>query len=439
MPPNIIYFHTHDMGRWIEPYGFPVPTPNFNRFADEALLFRRAFCAAPTCSPSRAALTTGMAAHSAGMLGLAHRGFGPVPRDRHISTTFRENGYETVLAGVQHETTDPGRDLSYDHQFRGVGEDAVARDRSVGAQATEWIRNRRADRPFFMALGLFMPHRVFPDPRPEDRSDRLTPPFPVSDAPDGRRDFAAYRAATGVADAVFGQLWATLKESGLDASTVLLVTTDHGPAFPGLKCNLYDGGIGITFMLRWPGMPCAGEVSEALVSHIDVFPTLCDLGGLPTPDWVQGNSLLPVLRGEKETVNDAIFAEVSYHAAYEPMRCVRTERHKLIRRFDPDRLRPVLPNVDAGPEKSRLLEAGWQELEQPAVELYDLATDPFETRNRADDPRMSDVRRELETRLENWMRETGDPLLEYAPRIPAPPGATVNVLESIDPQEKVYE
>ncbi len=121
------------------------------------------------------------------------------------------------------------------------------------------------------------------------------------------------------------------------------------------------------------------------------------------------------------------------------MRCIRTERYKLIRHFDPDRLRPVLANVDAGPEKARLLEAGWQNLARAPVELYDLAVDPFETRNRADDGGLAGTRQELESRLKSWMRETGDPLLEHAPRVPAPVGAIVNSLEAVNPDKTTLE
>ena len=102
MPTNIIYLHSHDTGRYVQPMGHAVPTPNLQGLAEEGVLFRRCFCAAPTCSPSRAALLTGQAAHTSGMLGLAHRGFSLHDTGQHLAATLKERGYRTVLAGMQH-------------------------------------------------------------------------------------------------------------------------------------------------------------------------------------------------------------------------------------------------------------------------------------------------------------------------------------------------
>jgi hypothetical protein len=117
-------------------------------------------------------------------------------------------------------------------------------------------------------------------------------------------------------------------------------------------------------ILRGPGGFTGGKASDALVSHIDLFPTVCDLAGVERPEWLQGESLLPLANGEADEVRDAIFAEKTYHVAYEPERCVRTHRWKYIRRFG-ERTRPVLPNTDDGPSKELLLSYGWGEREIP--------------------------------------------------------------------------
>ena len=100
--PNMLYIHSHDTGRYVQPYGHNIPTPNIQRLAEQGILFRQGFCAAPTCSPSRAALLTGQCAHSSGMLGLAHRGFSLDDYNQHIIHTLREAGYQSTLIGVQH-------------------------------------------------------------------------------------------------------------------------------------------------------------------------------------------------------------------------------------------------------------------------------------------------------------------------------------------------
>src|SRR5665811_1616277 len=111
--PNILYLHSHDTGRYIQPYGYGLRSPNLQRLAETGVTFRQAFCAAPTCSPSRASLLTGQSAHSSGMLGLAHRGFRLNDPSQHLAATLRDAGYETVLAGVQHVTSGDPEELGY--------------------------------------------------------------------------------------------------------------------------------------------------------------------------------------------------------------------------------------------------------------------------------------------------------------------------------------
>ena len=127
-----------------------------------------------------------------------------------------------------------------------------------------------------------------------------------------------------------------------------------------------------------------------------------------------------------------MFAELTYHAAYEPQRAVRTKRWKYIRRFG-DRLRPVLPNVDDSPTKDLLLQSGWGERELPREELYDLRFDPVEAANLIEAPRCAEVADELRERLDRWMHETADPLLDGP--VPAPEGAELNDPDQISPAE----
>ena len=106
---NVVYIHTHDSGRYIGPYGYQNMTPNINEFGRDALVFRQCYCAGPTCSPSRAALLTGMWPHCNGMLGLAHRGFSLYDYEQHVTSVFNANGFETVLSGIQHEASEASK------------------------------------------------------------------------------------------------------------------------------------------------------------------------------------------------------------------------------------------------------------------------------------------------------------------------------------------
>ena len=405
-PPNIVYLHSHDTGRQVQPYGFPVPTPNLQRLADEGVLFRQAFSAAPVCSASRAALLTGEYSHTNGMLGLAHRGYRLADYDHHLVHTLRRAGYETTLIGEQHVAPDPAM-IGYD---RIVPLESTRAER-VAPAASAFLRAART--PFFVSVGFFETHRPFPPATGEGPV-----PAQLPDVPEVRRDMAGFAASARALDEGVG-----LVLDAVPDNTLVILTTDHGPAFPGAKATLTDRGIGVMLILRGPGFE-GGTVSDELVSQLDLFPTLCELAGIARPEWVQGRSLLGAER------NDAIFAELTFHAAYEPQRAVRTPRYKYIRRFEPG---TPLANIDDSPTKDVLLAHGYAERTLPAEALYDLIFDPGEADNRADDPAYAAVRDELSARLEAWMRETGDPLLD-GPVAPAP-GSQLNLPSQRSPDD----
>jgi arylsulfatase A-like enzyme len=427
MRPNILYLHSHDTGRFIQPYGYAAPTPNLQRLAEEGILFRQAFCAAPTCSPSRSALLTGQAAHSSGMLGLAHRGFRLNDYSQHLIHTLRQAGYITALAGMQHEAADASA-IGYDQVLPVQSKAAV----DVVPVARAFLAADRSDQPFFLAVGFEETHREFPDPGPEDDA-RYTLPAPgLPDTPSARADMAAYNASARLLDRGIGEILAAVDENGLAENTLILCTTDHGIAFPGHKCTLTDRGIGVILILRGPGELGGGRVIDGMVSHIDIFPTLCELLGIERPPWLQGRSLLPLIRGEVEEINEAIFAEVTYHAAYEPQRAVRTGRWKYIRRYV-EQSTPVLPNCDDSPSKETWLTHGWPRHTLAPEQLYDLILDPEERDNLVADPGMASILDEMRGRLDRWMRETGDPLLQGP--VPAPAGALINDPRGLSPKE----
>lgn len=424
--PNIVYIHSHDTGRQIQPYAPGVATPALQRLAAEGVLLRRTFCAAPTCSPSRAALLTGQWAHCSGMIGLAHRGFRLHDPTRHLAHFLAEHGYHTVLAGLQHVADDPAT--------TGYADIRTPHDRhaaSVAPVAVDFLQSA-PPQPFFLDIGFFETHREFPDSTGRIHAGTLTPPHPIADTPATRRDFADYCAMATDLDTGVATVLAALDETGLAGNTLVIYTTDHGPAFPGMKCNLTDAGIGVAMILRGPGEFGGARVVDAMLSHIDLFPTLCEWLDLPAPAWLQGHSFLPVLRGERAEINDALYAEVTYHAAYEPQRAIRTQRHKYIRRYGARAL-PVLPNCDDSPSKDLWIESGWSQLELPREALYDLTLDPGESANLVAAPHMAPTLAELRSRLDAWMRATDDPLLRGD--VPPPPGVLINDPAGLSPRE----
>ncbi|MBF0245888.1 MAG: hypothetical protein HQL31_11575 [Planctomycetes bacterium] len=129
------------------------------------------------------------------------------------------------------------------------------------------------------------------------------------------------------------------------------------------------------------------------------------------PAWLQGTSLLPLVKGEADEVNEAVFAEVSYHGSYQPMRSMRTQRYKYIRRFY-EQPEPMLSNVDGSPTKNLWMEHGWFDRHEEREALYDLLFDSMERVNLAHNDELSPVLEGMRAHLERWMRDTGDPLLE---------------------------
>ncbi len=408
---NILYINTHDTGRYIQPYGYDVPTPNLQAFAEEAVLFRNAHCAGPTCSPSRAGLLTGSAPHSCGMIGLAHRGAKFFDPTQHLASFLARNGYETALVGIQHEG-DPLVN-GYQHVLQ-PGPGTWAEQAMQQAELLRGLLSVNRDKPFFIACGFMLTHRYKDTPHHQESGPLgdgrfVRPPAPLPDTPSVRQDFADFRESAAAYDRAFGAVLQALKDTGHADDTLVLVTTDHGIPFPFMKCNLTVHGTGVLFMMRGPRGFHGGKVIDPLVSQIDVFPTLCELAGLEKPAWLQGTSLLPLLSDPSMPLHDEIFSEVTFHASYEPMRAVRTARHLYVRRFCP-LPHPVLPNCDASPCKSELLGRDWKGRAQAVEELYDTFWDPNETCNRVDDPACAEALAELRRRLDSWMGRTCDPL-----------------------------
>jgi N-sulfoglucosamine sulfohydrolase len=430
LTPNIIYLHSHDTGRYVQPYGYGVPTPNIQRLAEGGILFRRAFSCAPTCSASRSALLTGQSPHNAGMTGLVNRGWQLRDYSQHLLHTLKGAGYHTVLAGTQHLHRDRTQ-LGFDQIVAPAGPGHVY---DAAPAAVNFLQTA-PKQPFFLDIGFTETHRDFPQADPA-AARYVRPPAPLPDTPAIRQDMANFIEMAKELDRGVGLILDALDATGLAENTLIIQTTDHGLAFPAMKCNLTDHGIGVLLIMRGPGGFTGGQVCDALVSHIDIFPTLCDLLQIPRPDWLQGQSLLPVIRGEATEVNEAIFAEVTYHAAYEPQRAVRTGRYKYIRRFT-DRTQPVLPNCDDSPSKEVWLEHGWADRFVAPEQLYDLIFDPNEANNligaTAVEPAAQSVLAEMRARLDDWMQATDDPLLQGIP--PYPPGAQLNDPNGRSPNE----
>ncbi len=413
--PNFIFLHSHNSGRFIEPYGFAVPAPNLMRLAREGTLFRKAFSVAPTCSPSRAAFLTGEYPHCSGMLGLAHRGFALANPHHHIARTLGASGYETVLCGIEHLAAHQNSRVDavgYDQVL--TGDSAFGHD--IAPRVSAYLRGR-PQRPFFLSVGTQETHTPYPDPDPaasaaEDPAT-CAPPRPFPDSPPLREMTAAYKHSARDMDDCFGEILRTLAETGLDRSTYVFAFSDHGLQWPLHIANVGEHGNAAFLIARGPTHFKGGRTVDSMVSLLDLFPTVCDLAGIEKRPWLQGQSLLPLLDGSVDRLHEQLFFEQTFHAAYEPARAVRSERYIYIKRFD-ERDSLVLPNVDDTAARHDLLAAGWQQQPRHQEMLYDLYFDPDQQNNLIGTPGMDQAAQELRQSLARWMKETDDPLCDGA-------------------------
>jgi hypothetical protein len=371
------------------------------------------------------------------MLGLSHLGFALPDYRQHLVQHLNRCGYRTVLCGIQHEAEEEGS-IGYNI----VVDDAGARVKSGKAgfadgdlanarEAARYLRSVTKG-PIFLSYGMFSTHRRYPqidDPAP---GQGIQPPAGLPDHPSVREDFAAYVRSAAMADRCFAVVMDGLKDSAIRDNTLVIFTTDHGIAFPGMKCTLFDGGIGVVLLVDFPGNPSPGRIVDAPVSQIDLFPTICDLAHLEYPSNLEGHSFVPILRGESEKIRDEVFAEINYHVVYEPMRCIRTTRYKLIRYFGGyDRGIPA--NCDDSPSKDVFLQNGYFDRPREREMLFDLSLDPGERRNLVGRRAFRHTYRDMKNRLAVWMEETNDPLLQG--EVPRPEGAIVGDASMISPEE----
>lgn len=434
---NIVYIHTHDSGRVISPYGYDVPTDNLQKFAEDALTFRQCYSAAPTCSPSRAALLSGTYPHQNGMLGLAQRGF-EMDYSKHLVQYLNKHKYHTTLCGIQHESGWYLNNKKEAYKIIGYNEDITTdnskfKEEELGLwdyenalEASRWIEKYKEEKPFFLSFGMFSTHRKYPDLEEDDQEidpNYVKPPLPTPDNKVTRKDFAQYMKSVKCADNCLEVVINALKEKGIYNDTIIIFTTDHGIASPYAKCTLFDPGIGVSFIIRHPASPKNGSVTDALISHVDVFPTICDLIHIEKPDYLEGTSFHDILFTNKENHREDIYAQVNFHTSYEPSRCVRTNRYKYIRYYDKEYLKINLSNIDSSKVKEDYMDHNIHEEKKYEEALYDLYYDIGERNNLVDNPLKQDVLQDMRNRMCKYQNETGD---------------TISMkLEEIQPQWKV--
>jgi N-sulfoglucosamine sulfohydrolase len=401
---DVVLITTHDIGRHLRCYGAEtVSSPHLDSLAADGVRYTRAFCTAPQCSPSRASLATGLFPHRNGVMGLAHPGFDWSLQVPHAAASFGELGFESHLFGGQHVAPDPAT-LGFAERH---GQD---RDAVTAGKVARLLHEVPAERRLYLEINFEATHRPYPAPAPDVQAVDV-PPF-LTASGEAQAELRGLQTAIAEMDAAAGQVLDALERSGRARDAIVVFTTDHGLALPRAKCTLYDPGLEVALLIRWP----AGSLRDRmlpnrLVSNVDVFPTLLEAAGADVPAGLDGRSLFS--RDERREV----FAEKTFHSYYDPMRCIRTERYKYIRNFEQAFAVEVPGDIQAGPI-FRADPTRYSRDRPAAVELYDLAADPLETVNLAGSPAVRPIEAALGEHLWRWMEETADPLLNGP--IPSP-------------------
>ncbi len=443
--PNLVLFLSDDHSLLDSTvYGSKdVRTPQMQRLAADGLVFDRAFVVSPSCAPSRAALLTGLMPARNGAEANHSR---PRAELKKLPAYLQSLGYEVVAFGKVSHYKHTG-DYGFDH----FAHDAYHEDIAV-ENALQWLRARRSTKPLCFIVGTNWPHVPWPKDLAGYNPADLTPPPTHVDTPKTREARARYYAAIAHMDTELGQVYDASREI-FGKNFVFLTTADHGAQWPFSKWSCYDAGLRTPLIAVWPGRLRAGTRTDAMVSWVDIIPTLVDLAGGPAPTGLDGRSFAPVLRGETTTHRDRVFATHSGDGNRNvyPTRALRTADWKYIRNLHPEFR--YTTHVDlVQNEDSPAYFPTWVELaktspaaaaivrryhERPAEELYDLRGDPLEQRNLAADPAHATRLAALRDEVTAWMTAQGDtgrtfgtPTLLNAPATPPrAPAAAKNFYE----------
>lgn len=438
--PNVLLIVSEDNGPELGCYGDPYArTPNLDRLAAEGVRFDNAFVPYAICSPSRAAFLTGLYPHQNGQIGLATHRFAMYRGDTpNFVTLLKPAGYCTGLIGKLH--VNPETAFSFDFRaIPGANFDRKIDSAEYAAAAARFFK-QAGERPFFLSVNLPDAHLPFVRqahgrPAQPVGPDVVKPMAWVgADSPRIREQVADYYNCLARLDEGVGLLLAELDRSGRAGQTLVFYIGDHGAQFPRGKGTVYEGALRVPLLVRWPGKVKAGTARRELVSTVDLLPTALLAAGLGSAAKdLPGRALQPLLRGEPvDGWREYIYGLTtgSFPRACFVQHSIRDARWKLI-----SSPRPDTENLDAGtyldpahphyvvsgatPEEQAAAPAAVREAwarwsRPPRYELYDLASDPCEWRNLAEDPRHQEVKSRLIAALEQWQELTRDPFLDQA-------------------------
>ncbi len=418
--PNVVLIMAEDIGPHLGAYGDPVAvTPTIDQLAEDGARYDLAFAPSGVCAPARTSLIMGTYPTAIGgqHMRTLDRDYDmvPPPEVKAYTEALRASGYHCT------------NNAKTDYQIGGVvGGPPTIWDES--SAIADW-RTRGAEQPFLSVFTFFTTHEgqlhddPLPVPRPDvvletptDPDDVVVPPY-YPDTPVVRDDFARYYDNIALLDYQVAEILDRLEEDGLADNTLVIFVGDNGAGFPRDKRWVYDGGMHVPLIVRFPDRVPRGAVLDELVSFLDFAPTLLSLAGVEVPSYMPGRVFLgPATSSEPEYV----FAAADRHdEADDRIRAVRDERFKYIKNYRPDEpygqeisyrrnlhtMQEILRLEAAGQLDGP---AGWYFDLKPEEELYDTVSDPFEIDNLAGDPAFAEVLARMRVAHETWRAEHDD-------------------------------
>lgn len=412
--PNILWVFGDDLGIDLGCYSNKVVrTPHIDRLAAEGVRFTHAYTTAPVCSPSRSAMMTGMYQTSIGAHHhRSHRNdnYALPGQVKTVTDIFRQNGYFT--ANVK----------SINSTVQGTGKTDFNFKADQPFDGNDWNR-LKGKQPFYAQINLNEPHRgkywieALRRQHPIDTNQLVIPPY-YPNHPITRQDYVTYYAAVQLLDTKVGEILQQLEKDGLSENTIVVFLGDNGRCQVRDKQWLYEGGLHIPLIIRWPGQIKPGTVRDELVSSIDLTATSLQMAGITPPAYMQGQVFIGPFAKERKYI---FGARDRCDETVDRIRCVRTQRYSYIRNYRPE-LPYTQPNAYKeesypilgllkklhGEGKLTPIQQRFMVPKKPVEEFYDLTTDPHEVRNLADVPQHQAKLSEFRKVLDDWIKETGD-------------------------------
>ncbi|KAL4702551.1 hypothetical protein ACJJTC_013553 [Scirpophaga incertulas] len=454
---NVLLLLADDGGFEIGAYQNKIcQTPNIDALARRGVIFNNAFTSVSSCSPSRAALLTGMPSHQNGMYGLHHgiHHFNSFDNVTSLPTLLRRHDVFTGIIGKKHVGPASVFRFDFERTEETLPINQVGRNITFIKQLTkEFLAEaNKQQKAFFLLVAFHDPHRcghhepqfgpfcerfgsgedgmgLIPDWKPwYYQWDEVQLPYNVQDTEAARRDIAAQYTTISRLDQGVGLVLKELETAGHSGDTLVMYTSDNGIPFPGGRTTAYEAGLRVPLLAALPGAR-AGAASAAMASLLDLLPTvrhwlLHQPPPPPPPSSDRPKSLLPILYKEPPALeSDAVFASQAHHEVtmYYPMRAVRTRRYKLIHNINFGMPFPIDQDLYVSPTFQDILNRTrarqplpwYKTLKQyyyrPQWELYDIRRDPAETNNLHGKPSLAATEAELAARLRGWLRDTHDP------------------------------